>query len=173
MPHAIIVFWALTFSSNVFAQSAEEIGFVINFFNELQPVSISQNREYCGYFAINENDDFIATPPTKGDTDSCLANEPPRDMYIIASYHTHGAFGIDFDSELPSSNDLDADIAEEMDGYIATPGGRIWFNDAMEEITVLLCGRNCTVSDSKYVADTEYPVNGSYTLQQLRQRESK
>jgi len=163
----------VAFSPNAFAQAQDEIDFVTNFFNELQVKSIAQNREYCGYFGLDDNDNFVATIPAKGDTDSCLANDPPEDLYLIATYHTHGAYGVDFDSELPSSSDLEADIDEGLDGYVATPGGRIWFNSVDRETAIMLCGRNCTVSDSQYVADTEYPVNNSYTVQQLRQRESE
>ncbi len=157
-------------TSNAFAQSADEVDFITSFFNELQTISIAENREYCGYFGIDASGNFIATPPTAGDTESCFADEPPLDMDIIASYHTHGAYAFGFDSEVPSPDDLAADIAEENDGYISTPGGRIWFNDSIEEISTLLCGRNCTVSDSQYVADTENPVNNSYTLEQLSRR---
>ncbi len=117
MIYIMVIGVVLALAPSAIAQDQAEVDFVTEFFNELQPKSIAENTEYCGYFGIDENDNFIATIPTKGDTDSCLADEPPWDMDIIASYHTHGAYGIDFDSELPSSNDLDADIAEELDGY--------------------------------------------------------
>jgi len=163
----------LAYSPNVIAQSAEEVAFVTKFFDELQVTSIAQNTEYCGFFGLDDNDNFIATRPTRGDTDSCLSDEPPFDMFIFATYHTHGAYLFDADSEVPSLNDLEADIDEELDGYIATPGGRIWLNSIDSESAILVCGRNCTVSDSNYVADTEYPVRNSYTVGQLRQRENE
>ncbi len=163
----------MAFAPSAFAQDQAEIDFVTSFFNQLQPKSIAQNTEYCGYFGIDADDNFVATRPTKGDTDSCLADEPPEDLDLFATYHTHGGYMFDADSELPSLNDLEADIDEELDGYVATPGGRIWLNSIDRETAIMLCGRNCTVSDSEYVADTEYPVNNSYTVQQLRQRESE
>ncbi|MCF6302914.1 MAG: DUF4329 domain-containing protein, partial [Devosiaceae bacterium] len=108
-----------------------------------------------------------------GDNESCYADEPPLDIDIIASYHTHAGHSYDFDSEVPSSNDLEADIAEEVNGFISTPGGRIWFNDAYEETATLVCGRNCTVSDSNYDPNDTKSINNSYTLPQLLQREQE
>ncbi len=170
-----LIFLALTLSlymgGNSFAQSEEEIEFVIEFFDELQPISIADNREYCGYFGIDENGQFVATKPNKGREDSCLADEPPPNMEIFASYHTHGAFSVDADSETPSSGDLEADISEEIDGYIATPGGRIWFIDSLEGAAMLICGRNCTVSDDRY-EDGIYPeIKDYYSLEELYERD--
>ncbi len=152
------------------AQEQDEIEFVIEFFNELQPLSIAQNREYCGYFGLDENDNIVATKPTRGEEDSCYADDPPEDLFIFASYHTHGSFSVDADSELPSLEDLQADIAEGVDGYIATPGGRIWFLDNIEEKAILICGRNCTISDDRYDDDAYPPVQNEYDLKGLEYR---
>lgn len=164
------ILFALSFSSAI-AQEQAEIDFVIEFFDKLQPISFAQNKEYCGYFGIDENDNFIATKPTKGEEDSCYSDDPPEDFNYFASYHTHGAFSFDADSELPSSTDLDADISEQVDGYISTPGGRIWFNDSVEEIAVMICGRNCTVSDDRYEADANPPVLNEYDMELLLKRD--
>lgn len=159
--------------SGAYAQGRAEIAFVTKFFDQLQPKSIAANREYCGYFGLDENQNFVATRPVRGSVGSCLPNNPSSTMEIFASYHTHGAFSYDFDSELPSSDDLRADIAEETNGYIATPGGRIWFNDANRERTVMICGRNCTVSDSEFEADGAPYVRARYSLEQLYIRENE
>ncbi len=153
------------------AQDADEIKFVTEFFDKLQPISIAQKREYCGYFGLNDNDEYIATEPTKGKEDSCYADEPPIDMNIFASYHTHGAYHIEADSELPSSADLEADIYEEVDGYISTPGGRIWFTDSYKEITIMICGRNCTVSDDRYEDGSFAPTLTQYNMEKLLERD--
>ena len=154
-------------------QSRAEIAFVTEFFNQLQPKSIAANREFCGYFGRDAQGNFVATKPTRGREGSCAAYEPPLNLEIFASYHTHGGFSYDFDSEVPSSDDLQADIAEETNGYIATPGGRIWFNDANNERAVMLCGRNCTVSDSDYDSEATSPLRNRYTLDQLYRRENE
>ncbi|HHS82423.1 MAG TPA: DUF4329 domain-containing protein [Devosia sp.] len=171
-----IAFWALTIAvlalpGSALAQSHEEIAFMKSLFNKLQPKSIALNREFCGYLGRNSRGMLVATGPTRGREGSCFADEPPTDMDIIASYHTHGAFSYDFDSEVPSSDDLSADIAEETDGYIATPGGRIWFDDIDREKAILICDRNCVVSDNAYEADAAPPVGNAYTLNQLLSRE--
>ncbi|MCF6344225.1 MAG: DUF4329 domain-containing protein [Devosiaceae bacterium] len=167
----IFVFFFGFFANASLAQEDKEIDFVIEFFDKLQPISFAENKEYCGYFGIDENDNFIATKPTKGRIDSCFADDPPEDFNYFASYHTHGAFSFDADSELPSSTDLGADISEEVDGYISTPGGRIWFNDSVEEIAFLICGRNCTVSDDRYEADANPPVLNEYDMELLLKRD--
>ncbi len=159
------------FAPSAMAQDQSEIDFIIKFFDELQPVSIANEREYCGYFGFDKNDNFIASEPTKGEEDSCFANDPPEDFDMFASYHTHGAFSFEADSELPSSNDLEADIEEGVDGYIATPGGRIWFIDSVKEVAILICGRNCTISDDRYEKDAFPPVRDEYDMELLLKRD--
>lgn len=172
MKYILTIFAGFIFlTSAVLAQDAGEVDFVIEFFDELQPKSIADNKEYCGYFGINDQDEFVATEPTRGEQDSCFSDEPPLDMDIFASYHTHGAFSYDADTELPSSNDMEADIAEEVDGYISTPGGRIWFTDSLKEISIMVCGRNCTVSDDEYEEDALPPVLNRYDLELLYERD--
>lgn len=145
--------------------------YLADFFAPIQEKSIADEREYCGYFGLNDAGKLIATKPKRGREDSCLA-EPSDDMVeVLASYHTHGAFHYEADAETPSSADLEADIDEQVDGYVATPGGRIWKNDADREKAILLCGRNCTVSDPDYDSQAFPPVNGSYTLDGLYERD--
>lgn len=151
---------------------AEELSqqYLAEFFAPIQEKSIADKREYCGYFGYNDAGELIATEPVMGEEDSCQS-EPSDDMVeVIASYHTHGAFHYEADSETPSPADLEADVSEETDGYIATPGGRIWMNDHETEKAVLLCDRNCTVSDPNY-DDAAFPaINGSYDLDGLYER---
>ncbi len=168
----LAIFSTLAMGSASLAQERVPLSFLKNFFNQLQPTSIAQNTEYCGYFGWDENDNIVATPPARGDTDSCLANEPPADVEVFASYHTHAGYAFDADSELPSLNDLEADIDEELDGYLATPGGRIWYNNIDNETASMLCGRNCTVSDPNYDQGGFPPVNSRYSLSQLGERDN-
>ncbi len=83
---------------------------------------------------------------------------------------THGAYSLDYDSEAPSPDDLIGDIAEGVDGYIATPGGRLWFNDASARRAILLCGPGCLRADPDFRPDPEYPVASRYSLMGLRRR---
>lgn len=153
-----------------YAVDVDELKFMIEFFNSIQQRTFDNNREFCGYVGIDENGNFTTTEPTKGDADSCLANDPPEDFEDFASYHTHGAFSIDADSELPSSNDLIIDIEEQVDGYIATPGGRIWFNDSQNKITTMLC-ENCVMHDPNFNGELLDPVKKTYTVKQIQARE--
>jgi len=164
----LLAFTFATSSAN--AQSLSN-NYLADFFGPIQERSIANKREYCGYFGLNEDGELIATKPKRGREDSCMANVSDDIVEIIASYHTHGAFDYDADAETPSSADLEADIDEEVDGYIATPGGRIWKNDADREKAILLCGRNCTVSDPDYDNQAFPPVSGSYTLDGLYDRD--
>jgi len=154
--------------------NAQEISqrFLSNFFAPLQELSIANKREYCGYFGLNDDDELIASKATKGEEDGCLADEPgPEMVEILASYHTHGAFHYEADAETPSTADLEADIEEEVDGYVATPGGRIWMNDVDKELAIMMCDRNCTVSDPNYDNQAFPPVNGTYDLDGLYDRD--
>ena len=151
--------------------NAEELAYFKRFFNSVQPQSFAQNREFCGYIGYDSNDQFIATEPTRGEQDSCLPAEPPANFDLIGSYHTHGAFSPDADSELPSYADMAADIQEEVDGFIATPGGRIWHVDTVDGISRMVCGRDCVLSDPNFDADLLYRVEKTYTLQQLKARD--
>lgn len=147
------------------------VKFLADFFAPIQEKSIADKREYCGYFGYNDAGEFFATKPVKGLEDSCQGDIPDEMVEVIASYHTHGAFHYEADAETPSSADLEADIAEETDGYVATPGGRIWKNDFETERAILLCDRNCTVSDPNYDNQAFPPVNGSYDLDGLYDRD--
>ena len=91
----------------------------------LQHTSIAENREYCGYLGVDASGQVAATPAVPGTVDSCLPVDPPAAFEIYASYHTHGAYSPDEDSEVPSYEDLQGDIEEGVDGYIATPG-QLW-----------------------------------------------
>ncbi len=148
-----------------------EVTFVKSFLSDLQSRSISQNREYCGYFVVNSDGNLTTTPPLRGREAGCRPADAERGLKILASYHTHAAYAPDFDSELPSSDDLRADIFEGIDGYISTPGGRVWYISAEQRNATLLCGENCVVSDPNYKPETEYSVADSYDLATLEARE--
>jgi hypothetical protein len=157
----------------VAAQDAGEIAFVKAFFEQLQPKSIKANREFCGYFGLDANDNYVATRPKRGQRDGCFPPEPPAHLSIFASYHTHGAFHLDFDTEVPSEMDIRADTEEEVDGYISTPGGRIWFIDTLANPVraQLVCGAQCVTYDKNY-RDTDLPkIRKTYTLKQIIQRD--
>ena len=152
-------------------RSDAEVDFAKAVLNELQQQSFDQDREYCGFIGLDEEGEFIATDPIRGEKDGCQPEEPDADIDILASYHTHAAFSEGFDSERPSTDDLEADIEEGIDGYVATPGGRLWLNDAAVQQTRMLCGSFCLIHDSRYEPFEDLPLRSIYSLDQLRERD--
>lgn len=146
--------------------------FAADHLNRVQMLSIADGVEYCGLFGIDASGRLAATPPKRGLADSCDPPEVgPSEFDVLASYHTHGSFDPDADSEVPSVSDLEADIAEGIDGYIATPGGRLWLNDMEAEVAFQLCGRGCLTADPDFFECPADRPFGEYTLEDLRYRE--
>lgn len=138
--------------------------------NDLQKNSIKGQREYCGYIARNQNKALVATRARAGTQASCAMPPLPRGMVAIATYHTHGAFDIGYDNETPSYQDLRSDIDADLDGFIATPGGRLWYSDKTSRSVRLLCGARCLITDPRYSEGRHEPVAEAYTLKDLARR---
>ena len=91
--------------------------------NDVNPVSIKQNREYGGYVFRNADGSYSSTEPIPGST---LNISLPDEMFITPStstttaiYHTHGARGIETFSGL----DFHWFRSSQLDGYVSTPRG--------------------------------------------------
>jgi hypothetical protein len=152
-------------------QSQTELDFVRRTFNYVQPRSIQEDREYCGYIMISPSGRYLASAPTQGRIGSCTTKFPDADNFtVLASYHTHGAWSDRYDGEIPSFQDMATDLRERVNGYIATPGGRLWYVDAAQKTAWQVCGRNCLVADPAYKPDQYYPIRPSYTLRALSNR---
>ena len=106
------------------AQSREETDFVMGLFARLQLRSFDKRREFCGFIGRDASGALRATTPRPGNRDSCPL-EWPRDLEAVASYHTHGAFDFTYHNELPSDLDMQSDRSLGVNGWIATPGGRL------------------------------------------------
>jgi Domain of unknown function (DUF4329) len=148
-----------------------EVLFAKSILNDLQETSFNQDREYCGFIGLDIEGDFVATEAVRGEEDGCQPEEPGSDIAILASYHTHAAFSEGYDSERPSTIDLEADVAEGIDGYVATPGGRLWYNDAAAGETRMICGSFCLVQDPRYEPFDDVPLETIYGLDELRERD--
>ena len=144
----------------------------IAFLDAIQPRSIAENVEYCGYFGLKDDGAFHATSPVAGGEDYCDFPAWPDGVEVIASYHTHSAHGEEHDSEVPSTDDIRADIEEGTFGYISTPGGRVWFVDWRKRRATLLCGLDCVASDPNFVPGVAGTIRESYGLWGLRLREA-
>lgn len=136
----------------------------------LQDASFTKEVEFCGYIGRNAEGILIATDAARGDYTGCTMPRWPTTMTVVASYHTHANYTPEFDSEFPSSLDMEVDESDGIDGYVATPGGRLWFIDTSDMVTSIICGLNCLPQDPDFRPSTE-PNQLSYTYQELLRRE--
>lgn len=142
----------------------------IAFLDELQPESIARNSEICGYFGQTQDGVLVATLPVVGGSHACELDWP-EDLIVIASYHTHSAWDPDSDSEVPSTDDMAGDMSDGIDGYIATPGGRVWRIEGPEGVARLLCGPGCVTRDRDWKPGEQ--VAPVYTFEALEVRENR
>lgn len=144
--------------------------FARSFLNNIQARSITERREYCGYFYIDRSGNMQGTPPRAGTFAGCDMPAPTAGRGIVASYHTHGAYGRSYDNEVPSVIDLASDFQFGIDGYVSTPGGRVWLVDFQTRTTRQLCGLRCVTSDPGFVPQDEASIRQTYTIPTLQQR---
>ncbi|NVE93693.1 DUF4329 domain-containing protein [Altererythrobacter lutimaris] len=137
----------------------------------LQERSFAEDTEYCGIIFEDSNGDLGAGRILTGERASCdIAYFDEPGMAPLASFHTHGGFGEEFDSEVPSTIDLKSDIASRMDGYVSTPGGRFWRNDAEAGKSILVCGPGCLPRDPAYRPCPAAEPKPEYSVTSLRAR---
>ncbi|MBT8411952.1 MAG: DUF4329 domain-containing protein [Octadecabacter sp.] len=147
--------------------------FARNFLNSIQPRSIGERREYCGYFYQDDAGQLQATLPIPGSFAACEMPAPRVGQGIIASYHTHAAYGGAYDNEVPSAVDLLSDFDYGIDGYVSTPGGRVWLVDYQTRTTRQICGIGCVVSDPNFVVDQDDVIRAAYSVRDLWVRNSE
>jgi len=163
--------FTLMASHSAAAQSRLELKFARQILTNLQAGSIAANREYCGMIGLTETGALIASAARKGRRDSCRPKDPRGAVELIASYHTHAGYDEDADSEVPSANDVIGDMEEGLDGYVSTPGGRLWFIDGQAGVARQLCGLGCLPADPDFQQGQWAVVKQRYTLSDLEARE--
>ncbi|MCF2903764.1 DUF4329 domain-containing protein [Octadecabacter sp. CECT 8868] len=141
--------------------------FAIGVLNELQTISIAEKREYCGYIWLDQFGQLKATVPVAGTRTGCEMPEPQIGTGILASYHTHGGYSPRLRGEIPSGIDLQGDFNYGINGYVSTPGGRVWLNDHATRSTRQLCGRSCVISDPGYDDRYDADIQQSYSQSQV------
>ncbi len=138
---------------------------------EAQEDSIRENVEFCGYIGYDKAGKLVATPPTRGNAGSCTPDKAGIDDAGIkvrtASYHTHAAYDPGYSNEIPSVEDYDGDKSERINGYVATPAGRIWFLDPNHGKISQLCGEGCLPSDRAFCPGFSPDIPESYTYKEL------
>ncbi|SLN26362.1 DUF4329 domain-containing protein [Pseudooctadecabacter jejudonensis] len=152
------------------AQPADEEALMRATLTELNLQSFETGTEYCGYVGFNDAGELIASPPTAGDESSCLSDDPTEIAVITASYHTHGDFSTEYSSETPSGADMEGDEEEGIDGWVATPGGRLWYIDTTDMVTFQICGIGCLAQDPDFIEGDDGFIAEEYTYDELVER---
>lgn len=147
------------------------IDYAKNVLGSLQSQSFQNNREYCGVIYRDDNRALKHTVIFEGDSDGCSFDYPENWAYTArASFHTHGKFDAETDSEVPSLLDMDGDIEDQVLGFISTPGGRLWMVDWDTETATQLCGIGCLPKDPDFEPCRDFEPKHSYTLAELETR---
>lgn len=157
----------LCLASPALAQDNAEVTLIKALFAQINPISIRENVEYCGYIGFDDAGDLVVSAATLGEEASCLANDPADIAVITASWHTHGGHSLDYFNEVPSIEDYETDEDEGIDGYVATPGGRLWYIDTTDEMMSQICGIGCLPMDPDFRMGDNGIVAESYTYDEL------
>lgn len=152
--------------------SGAELAAVTDILTDLQYASFAVNAEHCGYIGLDRAGQIMISPISRGTEDSCTMPQPPSGMTLLASFHTHGTYSPYYASEFPTTDDMLTDAAENIDGYISTPGGRLWYVDTDTMTVRLLCDRGCLPQDPRYRPEDDGPLRSVMTLSDLRRWEN-
>lgn len=142
---------------------------MIAFFTDLQELSFKKRSEFCGFVGHDADGSLIASEPVRGDRDSCPL-EWPADIAVIASYHTHGTFDFTYYNEMPSDTDMLSDQSLGVNGWIATPGGRLWFVNSGRMVAKQVCGVGCLPVAPNFYKAQAGDVAKVYTFDALVER---
>jgi len=173
----MLVILALTALSLLLSQPAatlppaQDIAAAKAWLTRLQHLSFATNREYCGYLGYMPDGTIAFSDIVRGGHDGCTPVLSNPDLILIASLHTHGAYDPEVPAEFPTSLDISSDLREGVNGYISTPGGRLWYVDATSAVAIQLCGLRCLPQDPAFHAGDDGKLRHSYTRRQLRQIE--
>ena len=144
-----------------------ELAFVSDLLSDLQQRSFAGNREYCGYMGLDADGRLTSTPAVAGGEASCSLPRVPAGMSVLASFHTHSTYRPYYASEWPTAQDVATDRASGIDGYISTPGGRLWHVDTDTMTVRLLCGPGCLPQDPNYDSAEDGPLRSVMTYRDL------
>ncbi len=133
---------------------------------EIQPTSIAEGVEYCGWI-IEENQTIKSTKPFRGHVDYCDSEYPNGNVILLASFHTHGGHNPDYNSEVPSDTDMEADFQDDTYGFVGTPGGRVWLIDPFQQEAFMVCDESCIPQDQNYDARDYPPIPESFSEDEL------
>lgn len=152
------------------AQSGQEAAFVLGLMESMNTLSIRFNREVCGYILRHANGAYSSTKVSWGGHASCASLPIDPAFEVVSSWHNHAAWAADYDGEVPSIQDVEGDMNQGVNGWIGTPGGRLWFVDGATGTARQFCGLDCIPSDPNFLTDDYGPVPEVMTLDDLYDR---
>ena len=152
------------------AQSGHEAAFVLGLMESMNALSIRFNREVCGYILRHPNGAYSSTKVSWGGHATCASLAVDPSLEVVSSWHTHAAWVSDYDGEVPSIQDVEGDMSQGINGWVGTPGGRLWFVDGQTGTMRQFCGWGCLPSDPAFVSDDHDQVSETLTLDGLYDR---
>lgn len=152
------------------AQSGQEAAFVLGLMESMNALSVRFDREVCGYILRHPNGAYSATKASWGGHASCASLPVEEGVEVVSSWHTHAAWSPDYDGEVPSVQDVEGDMQIGTNGWIGTPGGRLWFVDGQTGTMRQFCGLGCLPVDPDFIDNDHGPVQQVYTLESLQGR---
>lgn len=161
---------AVPLAASEIPQDAQAAAFARTFLDAIQPRSIALRRELCGFFYVDPDGELAATTPRVGSFSGCDMEVPEAGSGVFASYHTHSAFAAGYDNEVPSAQDLASDFQLGLDGYVSTPGGRLWHVDYGTRRVRQVCGLGCVFMDPGFRPVDEAGIRTSYSIEDLTRR---
>ncbi len=152
------------------AQDAVEMEFVMGLMESMNRLSVTFNREVCGFILQDADGNYSSTKASWGGEASCASMPLEPGMRAISSWHTHAAWGRGYDGEVPSIQDVEGDMRFGVNGWVGTPGGRLWYVDGTTGTMSQACGRGCLPEDPNFFPEEHGPVAEVYTLDALYTR---
>ncbi|MFT7596846.1 MAG: hypothetical protein ACI8R4_004188 [Paracoccaceae bacterium] len=149
-----------------------ETAAVIERLTPLQQLSFATSFEYCGYLGHTPAGNIGFTEMIRGGHNGCTPKMPAGGLSLAASLHTHGAYDAQIPAEFPTVLDMQSDKAEGVNGYISTPGGRLWFINSAADEAIQLCGLGCLPQDPNFHAGDDGPIANRYSYDELLGLES-
>jgi hypothetical protein len=170
--NAIVLCLALVLSAPApaTAQSASETAFVMALMRAMNQLSVRFDREVCGFVLRDATGAYSSTKVSWGGAASCASLPLQPGVTAMSSWHTHAGWDPDYDGEVPSIQDVEGDMSMGVNGWVATPGGRLWFVDGNTGALRQVCGRDCLPVDPGFVPEEHGPVPDELSLDGLYQR---
>ncbi|AHM02944.1 hypothetical protein roselon_00503 [Roseibacterium elongatum DSM 19469] len=152
------------------AQSEAETEFMMGLMEAMNQLSVRFNREVCGFVLVDDAGNFSSTKVSWGGHASCASLPLQQGATVVSSWHTHAAWARQYDNEVPSIQDVEGDMRMGVNGWVGTPGGRLWFVHGRSGTIRQVCGPDCLPSDPASVNEVHSAPNQTYTLDGLYAR---